>query len=224
MRPITSSGLAALTGSVLLLSACSTQTRLESAWGPPGLQAQPFQEVAIIGTMRNETESNAFETAATQRFEQAGVKAVPGFSILNGETKLSREEMEARVADSGADAVLCFKVIAVDRDNRYARPTPYTVDGALYPDWWEDRYWGYYHPYPFGYWGYWYPAMQVTGSRGYWETFTTYRIESVLYRVSDGKLVWTATSETFDPDGQVDLARSVAAPVLKDLEARHLVG
>ena len=223
MRPIKLNGLVALTGSVLLLSACSTQTRLETAWSPPGLETQSFKEVAIIGTMRNESESNAFESAAVERFEKAGVNALPGFSILNDEKKLSREEMESRVAASGADAVLFFKVIAVDRDNLYARPTPYRFDGALYPDWWEDRYWGYYHPYPFGYWGYWYPAMQVTGSPGYWQTFKTYRIESALYRVSDGKLVWTATSETFDPIGQVDLAQSVAAPVLKDLEAHHLV-
>lgn len=226
MKPNKASRLAGIVGLsslALLLSSCAAATQLESTWSAPGIQPQPFSKVAIIATMRDSTESTGFENAAVARFQRAGVDAVPGFSILNGETKLDRAEMERRVEASGADAVLFFKVIAVDQENRYIEPTPYLVDGGLYPEWWDDRYWGYYNPYPFSYWGFWYPAVQVVGSPAYWGTYSTYQVESALYRVSDGKLVWDATSQTFDPSSQVDLGRSVAQPVIESLQDRGLI-
>ena len=103
-------------------------------------------------------------------------------------------------------------------------PTTYVVNAPLaYGDWWSDRYWGYYAPYSHHYWGYWYPAVQVVGTPGYWTTSSTYQVESALYRTSDNKLVWTATSGTYDPSGDYDLGSSLSAAVVKKLQRDGLI-
>jgi hypothetical protein len=210
-------------GVLLLATSCATQTMLETDWTLPGVQSQPLKKLAVIGTMKDQNESTAFESAAVALFAKDGVEAVPGFSFLKGETNLTQDEMEKRVGGTGAGGVLFFKVIAVDKSENYITPTPYVTTGALHPEWWEDPYWGYYQPYPYHYWGYWYPATQVVVAPGYWEDHKTYRIESTLYRVSDGKLIWTATSDTFDPADQVDLGKSVTKPVIENLKAHGLI-
>jgi len=206
--------LAAALGS----TSCGTQTTLETSWHIPSLPGQTFGKLAVIGLLKNSTDSKAFEIGAASRFEQAGVNAVPGFSILEGETSLSQDEMERRVEASGVDGVLFFKMIAVDSTKRYISPTKYLVPGAPHPYWWDDPYWGYYNPYPYHYWGYWSPAMQVVTTSGYWEKHATYQVETALYRTSDNKLVWTAISNTYDPQGDYDLASSLSRVALKRLE------
>ncbi len=206
------------------LASCATRTTLETNWALPSAEGEDFTKLAVIGILKNEKESTAFESAVAEKFDKHGVQTVPGFTFMEGKKKLSKEEMEKRVNSTGADAVLIFKVIAVDTSNHYVPPTAYiSPDVFPYDWWWDDDYWGYYNPYPYSYWGYWYPAMQVVTSPGYWETSQTYVVESSLYRTSDQKLVWTGVSDTYDPTSRADLASSLSGVVLRKLEKVGLV-
>lgn len=208
---------------VIGFSSCSTQSVIEGTWELPGYVSQDFTKVAVIAVMKSASESQAFEMAITGRFEKAGIQCTPGFSFL-GDQPLPKAEMEKRVEATGDPALLIFKLIAVDKNKTYVPPTTYEIEGAEYAYWWDDPYWGYYNPYPHGYWGYWYPAIQVTRNPGYWVTQETYRVETTLYRVSDRRLLWTATSKTYDPSGDYDLGASLATPILQKLETLKLLG
>lgn len=208
---------------ILVLASCATRTVMETNWELPNLEEAPFTKLAVIGIMKHTDESRAFESEVIQKFEKHGVQAVPGFSFLDGKKDLTKDQMEQRVAGTHADGVLIFKIIAVDKSNRYVPPTTYVTPDVDPYDWWEDQFWGYYTPYPYGYWGYWYPAVQVVTTPGYWETSKTYRVETSLYRASDHKLVWTAVSDTFDPTSRVDLASSLSGTILKKLDKAGLV-
>jgi hypothetical protein len=204
-------------------ASCGTQTAIETTWSLSDAQGRLFTKLAVVGILKNQDETIAFESGVVKQFASAGVQTVPGFSFLRGETNLSQSEMETRVQGTGADGVLLFKLIAQDKSKTYIPPTSYVTTGAEHPEWWEDRHWGYYTPYTYHYWGYWYPAVQVVTEPGYWEAHTTFRVESTLYRVRDGKLVWTAVSDTFDPTSQVDLGVSLSGPVLKKLRQAGLI-
>ena len=223
MKPRWLTRVGAVVAVVLAGAACGTQTQIETTWSLPDSQGKVFHKLAVIGILRNPDETTGFESAVTKRFIAAGVQTIPGFSFLRGETKLSQAEMENRVRATGADGVLLFKLIAEDESETYVPPTTYVTTGAEHPEWWSDPYWGYYTPYSYHYWGYWYPAVQVVTEPGYWETHTTYRVETTLYRVVDSKLVWTANSDTYDPTSQVDLGASLSGPVLKKLRLAGLI-
>lgn len=211
-----------LTGAVLM-SSCGTQSYLETSYEIPGYTGTPFKHVAVIGIMKDRQLSKSFEITMSNQLTKAGVQAIPGFSFMGNDTSLSQKDMEARVTATGADAILISKVIAVDKTSTYVPPTTYVTADSPEPYWWKDPYWGYYTPYPYHYWGYWYPAMQVVTSPGYWETGQTYRVESTVYRVSDSRLVWTATSDTYDPKNDADLGSSLAPIVVKRLKKAGLL-
>lgn len=210
--------------SVLLLCSCATVSQIETTWKVPAYAGKQFSKLAVIAVMKNHDESKAFEMAAVEKFSKAGMDAVPGFTFLGSDTLLPQDELEKRVETTGADGVLIFKIIAVDRTKTYIPPTSYAVGTELpYGDWWDDPYWGYYTPYPYHYWGYWYPAVQVIGTPGYWTTNSTYQVETALYRTSDNKLVWTAMSGTYDPRGEYDLGSSLSAAVVVKLQKDGLI-
>ena len=207
-----------------VIAACATQTRILTNWALPAAEGEDFGKVALVGIMQHDKENTTFESSMAEVFTKHGVQAVPGFTFMEGKRDLSREAMEKRVAGSGADAVLIFKVIAVDKSSHYVPPTTYVTPlGVPDDEWWEDRYWGYYNPYPYDYWGYWYPAEQVITTPAYWETSKTFVVQSSLYRTSDHKLVWTATSDTYNPTDPVQLADSLGKVVYKKLMKAGLV-
>lgn len=210
---------------VLGLSSCSTQTALETNWVLPDYQGRRLDKLAVIGVMRGEDLSTAFETSMVAQLEEKGIDAVPGFTFLRGQrSELSKADLSKRLDGTAADGVLLFRVVGVDRSGRYVPPTTYIspVDPAA-SAWWDDPYWGYYNPYPHGYWEYWYPSIQVVSAPGYWETSETYRVQSALYRIEDDKLIWTAVSNTYDPISETDLASSLADVVARQLRKAQLV-
>jgi hypothetical protein len=201
---------------------CGTQTTLETNWHIPLSPGDTFSKLAIIALLKTPESSKEFELAVVDDFQRAGVVAIPGFSILKGDADLTQEEMERRVKASGADGVLFFKMIAVDETQTYVPPTTY-VPPPTDAIWWKDPVLAYYSPYPHHYYGYWHSSVQVVMTPGYWETESTDRVESTLYRTSDSRLVWTAVSSTYDPSGNYDLASSMSGVVLKNLEGIGLI-
>jgi hypothetical protein len=221
-RRITSALLCVL-GALIGLSSCGTQSRIETTWEIPAYAGKSFSKLGVIAVMKNANESKVFESAATDKFSAAGVQAVPGFEFLGTDSVLTQDEMEKRVESTGADGVLIFKLIAVDKTKSYVPPTEFMTAGAPYADWWSDPVYGYYAPYPYHYWGYWSPAVQVVREPGYWMTSTNYQVETALYRTADNKLVWTAMSGTYDPLSDFDLGSSLSTLVLKKLQMAGLV-
>lgn len=208
---------------LLGLSSCATTTRLETTWRLPTYSGKPLKKLAVLAVMKNANDSRSFEIAAVQRLKRAGIQAIPGFRFAGDLKKLTKAELEKRVKATGADGVLVFKLIAVDKSRTYVPPSAYVIDDGTYNDWWGDAYWGYYTPFPYDYWGYYWPAYQVVNQPGYWVTDSNFQVETALYRVSTNKLVFTAMSGTYDPRGEYDLGRSVTAAVVKKLEQDRLV-
>ncbi len=212
----------ALILAALFLASCSA-TSVESTWEVPGYHDGGFQKLAVVALLRDESESAAFETAAVGKLAGEGVEAFPAFSVLARTDHRTLEALEARLDATDANAILIFKVIALDANWSYAPPTKYVTTGVTHAGWFVDAHYGYYSPYPHHYWGYYYPAAQVIGADAYWETHTSILIESALYRTSDNKLIWTARTTTLDVKGEQNLANSVAPVIVNTLKDTGLL-
>ena len=58
---------------------------------------------------------------------------------------------------------------------------------------------------------------------GYYETQTILRLETNLYDVESGELVWSGQSETFDPNSVEDVIDSVTQAVARRLRDEGLI-
>ena len=197
---------------------CGPQTELDTGWDISPASGVTYRKLVILSVFRDPDNGRNFERNFCHEFERRDIEAIPGYSLLRREADLPREELENRVNATGADGVLVVKMLAVDRMDMYVRPTRFASTGTRYPDWWSDPYWGYYHPYPYHYWGNWRVSSQVIWTPGYWETNFAFRIETSLYRASDNRLVWTATSSTYYPQEGRELGTSLGRAILAALK------
>jgi hypothetical protein len=58
---------------------------------------------------------------------------------------------------------------------------------------------------------------------GYMRTDTIVRIETNIYSVKDGKLLWSGLSESFNPTGPAELVQGIVAAVVSDLKKQGML-
>ncbi len=96
--------------------------------------------------------------------------------------------------------MLVTRLLGVEEKTEYVPPRTYTVPGHYY-----------------GYYGYYGSSWDVVHEPGYYQTHTIVRLETNLYQVQTGDLVWSGQSETFNPNSVKDIIDSATQAV-----ARHL--
>ena len=209
--------------SVLLavLSGCVAPTTIESSWVDPTFDHGPFHRVAVVALFDTDSESRSFEQEAARALDERGADAVEAYSIIGDAHMLEQKELRAKLADADVDAILIYRLIAVDERQSYRPPTPYLhMPGGVIRG---DPFYWYYYPRA-DYYSYWRSTWDVTHSPGYWEPHSFVVVESSFYDADRDQLVWTAKTETMDDAKFNATTESIVNRVTKKLVAVHAVG
>jgi len=207
------------------LFGCVTPTTIESSWVDPTFEGTPFRRVAVVALFDTDAESRSFEQQATRALEAKGAEAVEAYTIVGEERMLEQDELRGKLADANVDAILIYRLIAVDERQYYRPPTPYLrIPGGIgHGDGHGDPFDWYYHPRA-DYYSYWRSTRDVTHSPGYWEPHSFVVVESSFYDADKDRLVWTAKTETMDDAEFKATTESIVNRVTKKLVALGAVG
>ena len=200
--------IAAATFLAALLAAGCASTTLQSTWMDPGFTGGPFKKFFVIGlSARDVTTRRLFEDIMVAKLQAAGAQAVPAWQNFRDEGQGNEAAMEAAVAQSGADALLMTRLLGIDtRTNVSTVMVPGPVWGPGFgpgPGWW-------------GPYSNWQAVPQVT-------QYQIATAETTLFDVKTHAIVWTATSQTFNPTSVQQEAPGLADAVIGALQARGLI-
>ena len=180
-------------------------TKLIVSWKNPEYSGARFHRILVLGMSAKPGVRADFEDALSALITQAGVEAVPGNTILlrpEG-TKLDLNYLKTQVSTFKIDAVIVSRLVKVDKTITYVPGTPYMP----YP------YYGSFY----GYYGALYPVVY---SPDYLREDTTVRVETNVYAVTsgEGQLVWTGTSDTFNPKSADKAISGLSKLIMKELQ------
>ena len=88
-----------------------------------------------------------------------------------------KDKVRARIEAAGFDGAVVFRVVGVENEERWVPPT--------------------YYGNAWGYWGY---AAPLAYQPGYLVNDRIVSVETNAYRVQDARLVWSAHSDTMNPN------------------------
>ncbi len=196
---------AALLG-IAVLAACGTVTEIPKTWRNPDHQGGPFQKIFVIGVGENEDNRRLFEDRFAAVLSGPGGAASPSYGALPQSDRLSEDQIRGAIDGGGYDGVIVTRLLGVEEETEYVPPRSYTVGR---------RYSGVY-----GYYG---TTYDTVHEPGYTTTRTVVRLETKLYDVASGELVWSGQSETFDPDPLTEGIDSVTKAVAKRLREEGLI-
>ena len=189
----------------LLLTACAT-AYVESSWKDPGVGPNDFafKKVLVMvrvtdGTTRRAGEDELVQYLTSGPRGQAGeLTAEASYRLLDASDLANREKARALVEAQGFDGFVMMSFVSSEQK--------VTVQPASY-----GTVWGYYG------------ARSIVYDPGYVRTDTILRVETTIYRVSDGKLLWTGISRALNPSNVPDLVRDVAKSVGEALREQGLI-
>jgi hypothetical protein len=192
---------------VLLLAACVTSTKLVNVWEDPAYAGGPLKKIIVLGLGGEGATSQTFEDIFAAELKRRGVDAVPGYTLLPRDQQPSREAMEQAAKNAGADGFLVARLVKTQKEKQYTPGySPAVVPGVGY----YNNFYGYY-------------SAAVTYSPPVAYEYELVTVETNLWDVRTGKLVWAGTTQTFAPGSVNQEAPGFAKLIINALAERKLI-
>jgi hypothetical protein len=187
--------IAALIG----LTACSG-TRLTDVWRDPGYTGGPFHQVAVFVLGTDEAVRRLVEDEMVRRLPMS-TRGIGGYGIVPAAEEGDLDKARARLRNGGFDGAVIARLVGVEG------PVPWAA-GSLQQVPISYRTLGNYYV----------STYQETEQSSVLSPPTVVRVQMNVYAVASEELIWSATSQTFNPDATRDVAGDVAKVVVAELQ------
>lgn len=179
--------------------ACGSSTHFYSKWNGA---AQPVSlagmRVATVFITDNESVRRQGEDVLAREVGRIGAMGFASYTII-ADNPRDQERAKRELEKSGADVVLSMRVISSDRIANYT------------PGYWSTSS---DHRSLWGYWGYGWGGAYDTA----YLTTTVVAVETMLYSLRDGRMLWAGMSETFDKDNVKSAVKSIAREAVDEMQ------
>ncbi len=181
-------------------------SKVVMSWRNPEAPAAKFHRVLALG-LSQKTEVRAdFEDALAKQLSAAGLSSVAGNTILlrPEETQLDLNYLRGQIRDNKIEAVVVSRLLKIENTRTYVPGEPLFM------------------PYPYygTFYGYYRTVYPIVYSPGYLREEKKVRIETNLYLISgsDGILLWTGVTDTFDPKNVHKAINKLVALIVKQMQ------
>lgn len=161
-----------------LMIACSPSTKLVNTWLDPSLTpetVQPFKNVLVIARIKDETSNRVAEDKIVANLK---VPASPSYAFLLP-SDTNTVAVDEKLKKAGFDGLIAMRLTDVNQTLNYQQGS-----GGYYG--------GYYGGRPGGYYGYY-------GTPGYYTEDRTFYVETSIFSLETGKLMWSGTTASLNP-------------------------
>jgi hypothetical protein len=195
----------------ILPVANARSVKLLMSWKNPAYSGQKAKRILVIGMSENPAIRADFEDDMSAAITNDGIEVIPGNHILfrPESSELDADYLKGQIRDFKIDAALVSRLVKVDKKTTYIPGHNYVVPYA------------YYHSF-YGYYG---TVYRQVYSPDYLREDTTVRIETNFYGASpvDGDLIWTGTSDSFNPNSAQKVIDGVVKLIAKELRKQNLL-
>ena len=198
---------------VLTAAACATTT-FQSTWKAPEVGPLNFRgaKVAALVISSNRGFRLPAEDELARQITAQGAVGVAAYTLVPEDAIRDQERSKALMEKAGVVGVVSMRVVS-NEQRITATPSTFWV-GPPYSAFWGRPGWG--RP---GYWGWGWgfayaPVIQT-------DTFVS--VETLIFDLSQDKLVWVATSQTMNPSDVQGLVRDLARASASQLRRQGLI-
>jgi hypothetical protein len=185
--------------------------RLVVSWKNPAYTGAKPKRVLVIGMSEDPAIRADFEDDMSAALTKDGLDVIPGNHILlrPDSPEMDENYLKGQVRDHNIDAVLITRLIKVDKTTTYVSGSSYAVPYNYY-----NSLWGYYGP-----------VWRQVYTPGYLKEDTTVRVETNFYSAAapNADLIWTGTSDSFNPRSAQKAIDEVVKVVAKELKKKDLL-
>jgi hypothetical protein len=189
---------------VLLLASC-TNSRITTVWKAPDVLPKKYQKILVTGLIKDTDRSirEKMENHIVGDLRALGCTAVSalaeyGPSAFDG---MDEKAVLQKLQSSGVDAVLTIVLLDKEKERNYGPVRPY-----------QSRFWGYYGRY-----------NRLITEKDYYVINTKYFWESNFYEMSNGQLLYSVQTRSFDPASSESMGHEYGKLIMKDIVEKNIL-
>jgi hypothetical protein len=196
---------AVIWSAALCVSACGTTT-FTSTWKAPDAQrVDPVgKSIAALVISPDKKQRRDAEVYLTHELTIRGMRGVAAYTLI-GLDHPTVDYARTRFKEAGVEGVVIMRLVAHDQ---HTIVDPGGFSGSAY-----GTFGSYYSSY----------GMELTYSTGSVQTDSVVTLETLIYSLTQDKLLWAGTSRTSNPEGVQSLIAEVADGVSSEVAKQGLV-
>jgi hypothetical protein len=183
---------------VALVGAGCASTKLTSVWREEDWSGGPLRSVLVIGLSRSEGARQLYETEMVERLREVGVEALASIEVIPSYGQITPAMVADWAKERGIEGVIVTQLIRREERERYIPPT-------------------------YDFYGYYGARWPMVVSPGYVTQDTIVHLETNLYDVPTGRLLWSGTSESFNPGSREHIVRELTPLLVERLREAGLI-
>jgi len=191
---------------LVVLTSCGG-TNLTYVWKDPRYGGGYLASVMVVGVSEDVARRRLFEEVFVRELEKRGIKAVASIKALGPDAQLTRDTVKAEADRLRVDAVLATRLMSAGKEEIYQPPSVSTMPSDYARS--LDLYF------------YGFDAQSAyPGARA--KQYVV-RLETNLFDTDTEKLIWTASSQTVEPESVREVIESLCEDVMDRLHQDRLL-
>lgn len=198
----------ALLSTLILMNSCATKDIVRE-WSPSEDQEQKLERILIMGLVNQVSLRNDVEYDMVDAAHKFGLKATNSMAMFPpelGKPFEDAERLRLRLQERGFDAIITVAIIDIEAE-RYVGPEKKYVPLVYY-----NRFTNYYHR-----------TEVLVYKPGYFSLKTRYFLETNIYELKAGRLVWSGRSTVFDPQDVERFVPRYSKKLFKELQKTGII-
>ncbi|GAA5036925.1 hypothetical protein GCM10011506_32700 [Marivirga lumbricoides] len=204
-----------LLGILFLLGSCAPSTDITATWNNPDVEDDALGNILVTAMVDDVSARQNLEDELARELMERGISVTKSINLfppsMRNEKMQDKEALLNAIEENNFDGVITVALIDKETDTRYI-PGNYAYSPV--------NTYGYYGNF-WGYYNNWYPQVYNTG---YYDVDKEYFLETNLYNAESEKLVWSAQSQTVNPETLENLTEDYSEKIVRYMENESLVG
>ena len=193
---------------MILMNSCASTNHVRD-WSTSEAYETNFEKILIMGLVNQVSLRNDIEYEMVDAAHKIGLKATNSMAMFPpelGKPFDDTERIKVRLQETGFDGIITVAIIDIAAE-RYVGPETKYVPLVYY-----DRFTNYY-----------YRTEALVYKPGYFSLHTRYFLETNLYELKAGKLVWSGRSFAFDAQDVERTVPKYANKLFKELQKEGVI-
>lgn len=190
---------------IVILNSCNS-TKITNSWREPNkkLFTGEWNKILVVALLNNETNRRKVEE---ELLKYLNGKGVVSYKYLNDDyNNIDIEKFRDKIKGDGFDGAITMRLIDVDKERVFM-----PEQQNLYPIYYQN-FSGYYRR---GWISYKTP--------GYYSLNKIFIVETVVYSIKEDKIIWSGITESFNPDGVVNMTKDISKLIYKKMISEGFV-
>jgi hypothetical protein len=182
---------------IAIITSCSSSTQLQNIWKNESYQKEGFKKILVFGMDGKEWKKKVYENEFGTVLKKYNVETVIAWQVLPKGEQLTIETFEKYFKDQNIDAVLvAIETGKSTQETVYGGGTSYVAAGFR---------------------GFYISTSPIYQVPGYLSEETIIYMDTKLFETNEGKLVWSATSQSYEPKSTSDVIKLTSLIVVDEL-------